>query len=129
MAAHVIGEEYAGGSGGDVPLEDAVRKAVARFRGAYALVVMSRTPSTCLGRPVPHSGELRWSSPPLYKVWDRLARTVFAYSRILGVELALQTLPLHNLNLYIFSQEKERRAHSCCSWNPYPATRPYHDLL
>ena len=38
VAAHVIGEEYAG----DVPLEDAVRKATARFRGAYALVVMSR---------------------------------------------------------------------------------------
>jgi len=39
VAAHVIGDEYAKG----VPLEEAVRLAVKRLRGAYALVVMSRT--------------------------------------------------------------------------------------
>ncbi len=38
VAAHVIGDEYAKG----VPLEEAVRLAVKRLRGAYALVVMSR---------------------------------------------------------------------------------------
>ena len=38
IAAHVIGEEYAEG----VSLEDAVRKASSRFRGAFSLVVMSR---------------------------------------------------------------------------------------
>ena len=38
VAAHVIGEEYAKGG----PLEDAVRRAVARLRGAYAIVVMCR---------------------------------------------------------------------------------------
>lgn len=39
VAAHVIGDEYAKG----VPLEEAVRLAVKRLRGAYALVIMSRT--------------------------------------------------------------------------------------
>ncbi|MCC7435509.1 MAG: glutamine--fructose-6-phosphate transaminase (isomerizing) [Methanoregulaceae archaeon] len=39
VAAHVIGDEYDKG----VPLEEAVRLAVKRLRGAYALVVMSRT--------------------------------------------------------------------------------------
>lgn len=38
VAAHVIGDEYAKG----VPIEEAVRLAVKRLRGAYALVVMSR---------------------------------------------------------------------------------------
>jgi glucosamine--fructose-6-phosphate aminotransferase (isomerizing) len=37
VAAHVIGREYSDG----VPLEEAVRKAVKKLRGAYALVVMS----------------------------------------------------------------------------------------
>jgi glutamine---fructose-6-phosphate transaminase (isomerizing) len=39
VAAHVIGDEYAKG----VPLEEAVRLAIRRLRGAYALVVMSKT--------------------------------------------------------------------------------------
>lgn len=39
VAAHVIGEEYAHG----VSLEEAVRKAAKRLRGAFALVVMSNT--------------------------------------------------------------------------------------
>ncbi|MBS1705389.1 MAG: glutamine--fructose-6-phosphate transaminase (isomerizing) [Armatimonadetes bacterium] len=39
VAAHIIGEEYARG----VPLEEAVRRAARRLRGAYALVVVSRT--------------------------------------------------------------------------------------
>ncbi len=39
VAAHVIGREYSDG----VPLEEAVRKAVKKLRGAYALVVMSVT--------------------------------------------------------------------------------------
>ena len=39
VAAHVIGEEYSK----DVSLEEAVRKAVKRLRGAYALVVVSTT--------------------------------------------------------------------------------------
>lgn len=39
VAAHVIGEEYAKG----VPLEEAVRRAVKKFQGAYALVVFSKT--------------------------------------------------------------------------------------
>jgi glucosamine--fructose-6-phosphate aminotransferase (isomerizing) len=38
VAAHVIGEEFEKG----VPLEEAVRKACLRLRGAYALVVMSK---------------------------------------------------------------------------------------
>lgn len=38
VAAHVIGEEYAAGG----VLEDAVRRAVTRLRGAYALVIMSK---------------------------------------------------------------------------------------
>ncbi len=38
VAAHVIGHEYADGG----PLEEAVRRAVKQFRGAYALVVISR---------------------------------------------------------------------------------------
>ncbi len=38
VAAHVIGEAYASGA----PLEDAVRLACKRLRGAYALVVVSR---------------------------------------------------------------------------------------
>ncbi|MBI1757379.1 MAG: glutamine--fructose-6-phosphate transaminase (isomerizing) [Fimbriimonas ginsengisoli] len=38
VAAHVIGEEYAPG----VPLEEAVRRAVKRLRGAFALVVISK---------------------------------------------------------------------------------------
>ncbi|HVL37884.1 MAG TPA: glutamine--fructose-6-phosphate transaminase (isomerizing), partial [Fimbriimonadaceae bacterium] len=38
VAAHVIGEEYATGK----PLEEAVRVATKRLRGAYALVVISR---------------------------------------------------------------------------------------
>lgn len=38
VAAHVIGEEYEQGG----PLEEAVRRAVARLRGAYALVIMSK---------------------------------------------------------------------------------------
>jgi glutamine---fructose-6-phosphate transaminase (isomerizing) len=38
VAAHVIGEEY--GKGGLI--EDAVRRAVARLRGAYALVIISK---------------------------------------------------------------------------------------
>lgn len=38
VAAHVIGEEYRAG----VPLEEAVRRAARRLRGAYALVVMSK---------------------------------------------------------------------------------------
>jgi glutamine---fructose-6-phosphate transaminase (isomerizing) len=38
IAAHVVGEEYEKG----VPLEEAVRMAVKRLRGAYALVVMSK---------------------------------------------------------------------------------------
>jgi glucosamine--fructose-6-phosphate aminotransferase (isomerizing) len=38
VAAHVIGEEYESIEG---PLEDAVRRAVKRLRGAYALVVQS----------------------------------------------------------------------------------------
>lgn len=37
VAAHVIGEEYAKGG----PLEEAVRRAITRLRGAYALVVVS----------------------------------------------------------------------------------------
>jgi glucosamine--fructose-6-phosphate aminotransferase (isomerizing) len=39
VAAHVIGKEYADG----VSLEEAVRRAVKKLRGAYALVVMSVT--------------------------------------------------------------------------------------
>ncbi|MEI7985019.1 MAG: glutamine--fructose-6-phosphate transaminase (isomerizing) [Armatimonadota bacterium] len=39
VAAHIIGREYSDG----VPLEEAVRKAVKKLRGAYALVVMSVT--------------------------------------------------------------------------------------
>lgn len=39
VAAHVIGREYTDG----VPLEEAVRRAVKKLRGAYALVVMSTT--------------------------------------------------------------------------------------
>lgn len=39
VAAHVIGEEYAKGG----PIEDAVRRGVARLRGAYALVIISKT--------------------------------------------------------------------------------------
>ncbi len=39
VAAHVIGEEYAGG----ISLEEAVRKGVKRLRGAYALVVLSQS--------------------------------------------------------------------------------------
>ena len=39
VAAHVIGREYSDG----IPLEEAVRKAVKKLRGAYALVVMSVT--------------------------------------------------------------------------------------
>ncbi|MBL8047707.1 MAG: glutamine--fructose-6-phosphate transaminase (isomerizing) [Chthonomonas sp.] len=38
VAAHVIGEEYSAG----VSLEEAVRRAVKRLRGAYAMVVISR---------------------------------------------------------------------------------------
>jgi len=38
VAAHVIGTEYKN----DVPLEEAVRRAVRQLRGAYAFVVMSR---------------------------------------------------------------------------------------
>lgn len=38
IAAHVIGQEYRE----DVPLEEAVRKAALRLRGAFALVVMSK---------------------------------------------------------------------------------------
>lgn len=38
VAAHVIGSEYTEG----VPLEEAVRRAVKRLRGAYALVVVSK---------------------------------------------------------------------------------------
>lgn len=38
VAAHVIGEEFAKG----VPLEEAVRLAVKRLRGAYAIVVMAK---------------------------------------------------------------------------------------
>lgn len=38
VAAHVIGEEYSAG----VNIEEAVRRAVKRFRGAYGLVVISR---------------------------------------------------------------------------------------
>jgi len=38
IAAHVIGEEYEKGG----LIEDAVRRAVARLRGAYALVIMSK---------------------------------------------------------------------------------------
>lgn len=38
IAAHVIGQEYSAG----VPLEEAVRRAVKRLRGAYALVVISK---------------------------------------------------------------------------------------
>lgn len=38
VAAHVIGDEYREG----VPLEEAVRRAVRRLRGAYALVVLSK---------------------------------------------------------------------------------------
>jgi len=38
VAAHVIGEEYAKG----VPLEEAVRKAAQRLRGAFSIVVMSK---------------------------------------------------------------------------------------
>ncbi len=38
VAAHVIGEEFAKG----VPLEEAVRLAIKRLRGAYALVVMAK---------------------------------------------------------------------------------------
>lgn len=39
VAAHVIGDEYEKG----VPIEEAVRLAVKRLRGAYALVVMSKS--------------------------------------------------------------------------------------
>jgi glucosamine--fructose-6-phosphate aminotransferase (isomerizing) len=39
VAAHVIGEEYAKGG----PIEDAVRRGVKRLRGAYALVIISKT--------------------------------------------------------------------------------------
>ncbi|MDR3687837.1 MAG: glutamine--fructose-6-phosphate transaminase (isomerizing) [Fimbriimonas sp.] len=39
VAAHVIGEEYVEGT----PLEEAVRKGVKRLRGAYAMVVLSKT--------------------------------------------------------------------------------------
>ncbi len=38
IAAHVIGEEYDAG----VPLEEAVRRAILRLRGAFALVVISK---------------------------------------------------------------------------------------
>lgn len=38
VAAHVIGEEYAKG----VPLEEAVRKAAQRLRGAFSIVAMTR---------------------------------------------------------------------------------------
>jgi glucosamine--fructose-6-phosphate aminotransferase (isomerizing) len=38
VAAHLIGREYAAG----VPLEEAVLRAVRQFRGAYALVVLSK---------------------------------------------------------------------------------------
>lgn len=38
VAAHVIGEEYAK----NVPLEEAVRKAAQRLRGAFSIVVMSK---------------------------------------------------------------------------------------
>ncbi len=38
VAAHVVGEEYSKG----VPLEEAVRLAIRRLRGAYALVVVSK---------------------------------------------------------------------------------------
>jgi len=38
VAAHVIGREYQDG----VPLEEAVRRAVSKFRGAFGFVVMSR---------------------------------------------------------------------------------------
>ena len=38
VAAHIVGEEYNEGG----PLEDAVKRAVKRLRGAYALVVVSR---------------------------------------------------------------------------------------
>ena len=38
VAAHVIGEEYSAG----IPLEEAVRRAARKLRGAYALVVVSR---------------------------------------------------------------------------------------
>ena len=40
VAAHVIGQEYREG----VPLEEAVRIAVKRLRGAYAMVVVSKGP-------------------------------------------------------------------------------------
>jgi glucosamine--fructose-6-phosphate aminotransferase (isomerizing) len=44
VAAHVIGEEFSSQSG---PLEEAVRRAVQRLRGAYALVVQcAREPGT-----------------------------------------------------------------------------------
>ncbi|MBI1334559.1 MAG: glutamine--fructose-6-phosphate transaminase (isomerizing) [Armatimonadetes bacterium] len=39
VAAHVIGREYVDG----VPLEEAVRRAIRKLRGAYALVVMSQS--------------------------------------------------------------------------------------
>lgn len=39
VAAHIIGREYVDG----VPLEEAVRRAIKKLRGAYALVVMSQT--------------------------------------------------------------------------------------
>jgi glucosamine--fructose-6-phosphate aminotransferase (isomerizing) len=42
IAAHVIGEEYKEG----VPIEEAVRKAAQRLRGAYSLVVMSKDEPT-----------------------------------------------------------------------------------
>lgn len=38
IAAHIVGEEYANGS----CLEDAVRRAVKKLRGAYALVIVSK---------------------------------------------------------------------------------------
>lgn len=41
VAAHIIGEEYNAG----VPLEEAVKRAVRRLRGAYALVVVSKRES------------------------------------------------------------------------------------
>ncbi|MBV6459640.1 MAG: Glutamine--fructose-6-phosphate aminotransferase [isomerizing] [Fimbriimonadaceae bacterium] len=39
IAAHVIGQEYSQG----VPIEEAVRRAVKRLKGAYALVIISKT--------------------------------------------------------------------------------------
>jgi len=39
IAAHIIGQEYSQG----VPIEEAVRRAVKRLKGAYALVIISKT--------------------------------------------------------------------------------------